>query len=53
MPAREGLLAALESAHAKRQKTLEILNATAAQLADPASRAFARAALREIAAAAN
>jgi hypothetical protein len=50
MPAREGLIAALEAAHTSHQKTLDILQRTADK-ADAAPRAYARAALREIAAA--
>jgi hypothetical protein len=49
MPAREGLINALESAHIKRRKTLEMLDQTAAQQDDLTLRAYARAALREIA----
>jgi hypothetical protein len=51
MLAREGLVAALESAYAKRKTTLEMLDQAAAQQSDAASGAYARAALREIAAA--
>jgi hypothetical protein len=50
MPAREGLIAALEAAHASHKPTLEVLQRTA-DASDPAPRAYARAALREIAAA--
>ncbi|MDB5320279.1 MAG: hypothetical protein JWN40_1910 [Phycisphaerales bacterium] len=48
MPAREGLIAALEAAHASHQKTLEVLQRMADE-SDAAPRAYARAALREIA----
>ena len=51
MAAREGLIAALESGYAKRKATMEMLDQTAAQQSDAASRAYARAALQEIAAA--
>jgi hypothetical protein len=53
MPAREGLIAALESAHATRRNTLDVLHQTADQQTDLTPRAYARAALREVAAAAN
>ena len=51
MLVREGLIAALESAYAKRKTTLEMLDQAATQQSDATSGAYARAALREIAAA--
>jgi hypothetical protein len=51
MPAREGLVAALEIAHAQRKTTLEMLAQAAGQEANSTSRVYARAALREVLAA--
>lgn len=48
MPAREGLIAAVERAYASRVDTLAVLSDTAKAGADATSRAYARAALREI-----
>ncbi|MDB5320280.1 MAG: hypothetical protein JWN40_1911 [Phycisphaerales bacterium] len=51
MAVREGLVAALESGYVKRKPTLEMLDEAAGQQSDAASRAYARAALRELEAA--
>jgi hypothetical protein len=49
MPVRQGLILALDRAYASRQNTLEVLKTLAASDADPTTRLYARAALREIA----
>jgi len=53
MPAREGLLLAIEHARAALEPTADALQRAADQSADPTARAFARAALRELATAAD
>ena len=51
MLAREGLVLALEIADVKQSKALDVLNDLAQSSTDPTTRAYAKAALREIAAA--
>jgi hypothetical protein len=48
MPAREGLTLALERAYATGSTALKILNEAAQSERDPATRAYAKAALRAI-----
>ena len=48
MPARQGIILALDRAYASRQNTLDVLKTLAANDPDPTTRLYARAALREL-----